>query len=527
MKKTLSIPLQVLFILKTLRDSNFDTYLVGGAVRDILAENKLTDFDFCTNARPEQIQALFTESHYENDFGTVLVPENHLVEQMGLEKIRNSNSETCLPARQVLNSRGAKLIKPQHIKKIHESLKTPKIEENINVVFYQKYEVTTYRSKELYSNFRKPDSLEWGESIEEDLARRDFTINAMALSVSDDFLSKLSWDKNTNPDLTIDISEGNYELIDPYDGQADLEKGVIKAVGEAETRMREDALRMLRAIRFSVQLNMQIDELTFQAIEKEHKLLQHISTERIRDEFMKIIASDFPAEGVEILDEAGLLQYIIPELLAAKGVEQGGHHTTDVWTHLIDSLRYCPSPDPVVRIATLLHDIDKPKSYKLQNGNITFYNHEVTGARTARNIARRLKLYKEDIERVFILVRYHMFYYKPENTDASIRRFMRKVGLEHLDDILDLREADRLGSGARKTSWRLEEMKERMLEQLNQPMDVTDLAINGHDLMQKLGLKPGPQLGEILNSLLELVLEKPELNSREKLLEKARGIASI
>jgi len=160
---------------------------------------------------------------------------------------------------------------------------------------------------------------------------------------------------------------------------------------------------------------------------------------------------------------------------------QGGHHNTDVWTHSLDALKECPNPDPIVRLATLLHDIAKPQTFEIRDNKITFYNHEIVGSRITDKIAKRLKFSKIDRRRLFTLVRHHMFYYQPQNSDAAIRRFMRKVSLENIDDILDLREGDRLGSGARKTSWRLEEMKQRMIEQLNQPMEVTDLAINGHD----------------------------------------------
>jgi putative nucleotidyltransferase with HDIG domain len=236
---------------------------------------------------------------------------------------------------------------------------------------------------------------------------------------------------------------------------------------------------------------------------------------------MKMIGSRYPAEAITLLDETGILTHILPELLQTKGVEQAGHHTTDVWTHSLDALRTCPSTDPVVRLATLLHDIAKPQTQQITDTTITFYNHEVIGARVAKKIAERLRLSRRDCDRVFTLVRYHMFYYQPENTDASIRRFMRKVGLENINDILDLREGDRLGSGARHTSWRLEEMKQRMVEQLHQPFSIQDLAIDGHDLMETFSLKPGPQLGKILQQLFEKVLDEPELNTKESLLEVA------
>jgi putative nucleotidyltransferase with HDIG domain len=320
----------------------------------------------------------------------------------------------------------------------------------------------------------------------------------------------------------IEVTPEHYTLHDPHSGEQDLANQLIKTVGDPHRRFQEDALRMLRAIRFSVQLNMRIEAETYHALQTHHELLSHISLERIRDEFLKMLVSNYPKEAIELLDETQLLYYIIPELLDAKGVKQGGHHTTDVWTHSLDALAECPSSDPVVKLAALLHDISKPETFALVNSLPTFYNHEILGSRKAKKIAQRLRLSNFDVDRIFILVRHHMFHYQPEHTDAAIRRFMRKVGLENIDDMLDLREGDRLGSGARKTSWRLEEMKERMIEQLHQPMDVTDLAINGTDLMTELQLVPGPVIGKLLHALFEQVLDNPELNTKERLIEKAR-----
>lgn len=322
------------------------------------------------------------------------------------------------------------------------------------------------------------------------------------------------------------VAQGNYRIIDEHAGSQDLRASLLRTVGNPHKRFTEDALRILRAIRFSVQLNMQIEDATYAAIIELSSHLQHISWERIRDEFLKMLVSPFPREAIEILDDCGCLEYILPELLEGKGVVQGGHHTTDVWEHALAALAECPSSNPIVRLATLIHDIGKPATYKRINGQPTFYNHEIVGSRMAKTIAHRLRLSKQETERLFILVRYHMFYYQPENTDASIRRFMRKVGLNNIDDILDLREADRLGSGAKKTSWRLEEMKQRMVEQLHQPFAITDLAINGHDLINQLDMKPGPALGDILQQLFELVLEEPEHNTKEFLLEKARELSA-
>ncbi|MBU1966912.1 HDIG domain-containing protein, partial [Patescibacteria group bacterium] len=352
---------------------------------------------------------------------------------------------------------------------------------------------------------RRPDptKLVWGKTINEDLKRRDFTINAMALKF---------------------IKKDEYELIDPFKGLDDLNQHFIKTVGDPTQRFKEDALRMLRAERFAVQLNMQISDQTFEAIINHGQLITKISWERISDEFLKILASQYPAEGIKLLDESGLLQFVLPEILQGKAVSQGGHHTTDVWTHSLDSIKECPNPDPIVRLATLLHDVAKPQTFAIRNDKITFYNHEIIGSRMADTIAKRFKLPNAQRKQLFTLVRYHMFYYQPHHTDAAIRRFMRKVGLENIDEILDLREADRLGSGARKTSWRLEEMKQRMVEQLNQPMEVTDLDINGYDLMKEFALKSGPWIGEVLNKLLEKVLDEPELNKKDELMTLAKEL---
>jgi putative nucleotidyltransferase with HDIG domain len=219
-----------------------------------------------------------------------------------------------------------------------------------------------------------------------------------------------------------------------------------------------------------------------------------------------------------LLYETGLLHFFIPELLTMRDVAQSGHHLTDVWVHSLDALAACPSSDPIVRLATLLHDIGKPATQRMVAGKYTFYNHQIVGAHLAKKIAIRLRLSKNDVQRIFTLVRYHMFNYETNHTDASIRRFMRQVGLENLNDILSLREGDRLGSNARKTSWRLEEMKQRMIEQLNQPLQIRDLALGGEELMSEFNLKPSPLLGRLLNALLEEVLEDNTLNTKEKLL---------
>jgi tRNA nucleotidyltransferase (CCA-adding enzyme) len=527
----LSLSLHAAFILKTLQAAGYEAYIVGGAVRDLMlaaknnrAASLTTDYDFTTSARPEEIQQLFPEHFYENNFGTVSVTHEHLSEQMGF-----TIDATDVQAEKKSGSQPERLIDVAQATKLHVSLQNPddkpaaeKTPLTSPTSLFPEYQITTFRSDEVYDDFRRPTSMRWGETLAEDLERRDFTINAMALKVELPVLERLL---NDHSSATAELKPEEYEIIDPHQGQTDIDANTIRTVGNPVVRFQEDALRMLRALRFSVQLNMQIADQTFEAILKYSSLITYISWERIRDEFLKMLSSDFPAEAIELMDEAGLLHSILPELEATKGVAQGGHHTTDVWVHSLDALRTCPSADPIVRLATLLHDIAKPATQAHQNNTITFYNHEIIGSRMAVKIAQRLRLSKRDCERIFILVRYHMFHYQPYHTDAAIRRFMRNVGLENIDDILDLREADRLGSGARQTSWRLEEMKQRMIEQLHQPMAVTDLAINGHDLMTDLGMKPGPLIGKILHELFEKVLDNPELNTREALLKEAKALA--
>ena len=517
---TITIPREPLGILYILQKAGYEAYIVGGAVRDIVraslleSDQKITDFDFTTNATPEQIQALFPENFYENTFGTVSVTPKHLREQLRLPEPSIQSAPLREPAQRVIDIAKASKI---HISLLPQS-KMLAAQQELNAQ-EEAYEITTFRSDGVYNDHRRPESVSWGASLAEDLKRRDFTINAIAISIS---LEKLQSIFVETPAETVSFTENEYQLLDPHQGIVDLKEHTVRTVGDPHARFSEDALRMLRAIRFSVQLNMRIADETYLAIRAQSALLAHISQERIRDEFCKMLMSDFPREAIELLDDTDLLRHILPELLSSKGVQQGGHHTTDVWTHSLDALAETPSTDVVVRLATLLHDIAKPQTYQVINGQPTFYNHEIIGSRVAKKIAQRLRFSNNDCERIFSLVRFHMFHYQPEQTDAAIRRFMRNVGLENIDDILDLREGDRLGSGARKTSWRLEEMKQRMIEQLNQPLSVTDLAIDGTELMQELQLQPGPLIGKLLKHLFELVMEQPELNTREMLLAKSR-----
>lgn len=540
--KAIKITIEPLFILHTLQKNGFECYIVGGAVRDTLINatdtdllTLVSDYDFTTSATPEEIQKIFPENFYENEFGTISVTKTHLHEQMGILNEESSTKNLPDIGKNNNKDRKNKTIILEDATKIHQSLKdndpniinheteTAETFGEITETLEEIFEITTFRSDGEYKNHRKPEEVIWGDTIESDLSRRDFTINALAIDVKSDFLNTINFKKTVQ---SIFIEPENFSIIDLHDGLSDLEFQIIKTVGNPNKRFVEDSLRLLRAIRFSVQLNMQIEDETYEAIISNANLISHISWERIRDEFLKMLKSDYPKEAIEILDKCGLLKILIPELQEGKMIMQGGHHVTDVWTHSLDAVSECPSHDPIIRLATLLHDIAKPRTHKIIDGKPTFYNHEIVGSRMAKNIAKRLRLSGDEIEKIFILVRYHMFHYQPENSDASIRRFMKKVGLKNINDILDVREADRLGSGAKKTSWRLEEMKQRMIEQLHQPFSINDLEIDGNDLMTELNLIPGKIIGEILNDLFEKVLDNPELNSKKDLLKIAKNFIS-
>lgn len=439
----------VVRIVNTLEKAGFEAWIVGGAVRDLLIGLPAYDWDVTTNATPDQIQPLLTECFYDNEYGTVKVAGKHIKEQF--------------------------------------SLNEGEIEEDTL------YDITTYRTERSYSDKRRPDSVEWGKSVEEDLKRRDFTINALAMKLSG-------------------------EVVDPYGGQRDLQNKIIKAVGEPAERFEEDALRIMRAIRLSAQLGFMIEEQTLQALKEKVLNLKHISWERIGAEVMKLLATPHPADGIILMANTGILDIVIPELIKCKEVAQGGHHTLDVYTHLIESLRGCSSSDPVVRLATLLHDIDKPTVAKAERPRgVTFHNHEVVGARTAKKIAERLKLPKKDQDKVFTLVRWHMFHYDPKLTDSAIRRFIRHVGVENIHDMIALRIGDRIGSGSKTTSWRLTELQKRIGEQLYEPLSLKDMVVDGSDVMRILNIKPSKKIGEILNILFEEIIEDSSKNNKEYL----------
>jgi len=440
----ISLPFPVLDFMNTIRKSGFEVYVVGGAVRNLLLSKEVTNWDFTTNATPEDIQKLFPDNFYHNVYGTVTV-----------------KSEFFL------------------------------------------FEITPFRKESNYTDNRHPEKIEWAKTVEEDLARRDFTINAMAFD--------------------------GEKIIDLYSGQKHLEEKKIVAVGEPNKRFQEDALRLMRAIRFAAQLGFVIDNETRESIASNAQLIKNISGERVRDEIIKILASEHPSDGFLFLKNTGILKYVLPELDNCFEVPQKSpnrHHIYDVGTHLIMSLKECPSPDPIVRFAAVLHDIGKVDTFHKddESGLITFHNHEVVGTLQVKKIAERLRLSNEQKEKLVRLVEFHQFTVQEDQTDKAVRRFIRDVGKEYIQDMLDLRTADRVGSGSTPTSWRFDLFKKRIIEVQKEPFTVKDLKINGQDVMEVKNIKPSKQVGDILDALFEKVINKELENERDILLTELKKV---
>lgn len=458
---TIILPYEAKNIINTVKNKGFECYAVGGSVRDAILGVPTKGWDFTTNAKPEEILELFPDSFYDNQFGTVGI------------KIKPSAISHQLSAKQN--------------------------EENETIDIF---EITTYRNEQGYTDYRHPTQVQWGTSLNEDLSRRDFTINAIA-------------------------TDGE-TIIDPYDGQKDLKKKIIKTVGIPHDRLKEDALRMMRAVRIASELGFLIEEKTREAIQRNVSLLTNISAERIRDELLKLLAAPYAADGIIMLKNTGILHIILPEVNVAFATEQKSpkrHHIFDVGTHSVMAVKYAPTADPIVRLATLLHDIGKPKTFhKDDTGLVTFYNHEMVSAKLARIIVGRLRLSGKQAEKVITLVRWHQFTVDERQTDSAVRRFIRRVGKENLEDMLALRIGDRLGGGARETSWRLELFKKRLIEVQQQPFSVRDLKVNGHDVMKEYHTKPGPVVGKILNQLFSEVEQGSLANDRDILLARMKSL---
>ena len=474
-----SIPQPVVDTLKSLTEAGFEAHIVGGCVRDLLLHREPKDWDITTNALPEEVQKLFPDNFYENDFGTVGVKTTPFL-------------ATGSPDRE------------------HDVI-----------------EVTTYRIESTYTDRRRPDAVSFAKTLEEDLSRRDFTINAIAA---------MAITNHQNP--ITKKEEHKLSITDPFEGQKDLNAKTIRAVGNAEERFNEDALRMMRAIRLFAELSTsvnsqqktvskgkdwEIETETLAAIKKCSSLITHVSMERIRDEFSRIILSPHPKGGVELLEETGLLHHIIPELEEGIGCGQNLHHIYTVWEHNLRALETCPSKKLHVRIAALLHDVGKPKTKRGNGLHSTFYNHDHVGARITRDILTRLRYPHDIVERATLLVDHHLFYYNVgEVSEASVRRLIKKVGLENMPDLMDVRIGDRLGSGTPKAKpYKLRHL-EYIIEKVSKdPISVKMLALKGTDLMQGLSITPGPKIGAILDVLLSEVIEDPSLNTKDSLLARS------
>ena len=499
----IKLPQSVLQVMKKLEENGFEVFAVGGCVRDVLLGCEPKDWDVATSAVPEEIQEIFPNSVYENQFGTVGV------------KIQNSKFKVQSEAKDTRLKK----------KKQQDNDSDKKSEKTTEIV-----EVTTYRIESKYSDKRHPDKVRFAKTLKEDLSRRDFTINAIALKL-----------KVKSEKLKVGINECNYEVTDLFSGREDLADKLVQAVGKAEERFNEDALRMMRAVRLAVSLQPQvkseklkvksenkigwkIEAKTFAAIKKNADNLKYVSEERVRDEFSKIILSPAPATGISMLVNTGLMRHIMPEILDSVGVKQNRHHYhgpfNTVFKHSLASLEKCPSEKLEVRLASFLHDIGKPKTKEGEGEMATFHAHEYAGARLVKRMLERMKYSRKVIDKTVLLVKNHMFYYNVDEVgESGVRRVVRKVGLDNINDLIDVRIADRLGSGVPKAvPYKLRHFKYMVEKVSKDPISVGQLKLKGDKLMRELNLKPGPKVGAILEVLLSQVIDDPKLNTKKNLI---------
>jgi len=457
--KNNQIPAEVSAIIETLEKSGYEAYLVGGCVRDFLLGKIPKDWDITTNANPEKIISLFPKTFYENDFGTVGVV----------------NEETE--------------------------------DETLKIV-----EVTPYRLESDYSDSRHPDSVKWSTELKDDLKRRDFTINAIAISLSKGAIK---------------------DIIDLYDGFKDIKDKVIRTVGKPEDRFGEDALRIMRAVRLATELGFTINIDTETAIQSHKMNLENISIERIRDELIKIIMSKEPKKGFETLEKLGILAIILPEVSRSKGVTQNQAHAFDVFEHILRTLQHASDKDwPLdIHLTALFHDISKPETKRIshETHQPTFYGHEVVGSRVTKKILERLRFPQKTIDKVTKMVRWHMFFSDTQTiTLSAVRRMINNVGRENIWDLMNVRVCDRIGTGRPKENpYRLRKYKSMIDEALIDPISVSMLKIDGKRLMNVTHETPGPKIGYVLNALLEEVLEDPKLNTTEYLEGKANKLIKL
>jgi len=488
-KVLLHVPQSVQEIVKTLNDKGFEGFLVGGCVRDIMMGKNPNDWDITTNANPEEIQSIFEHTFYENDFGTVGVVNDVLVSEI-------EEMEASLPKQE------------QYYEDV--SPETKDLFSKINELKSQSVvEITPYRTETGYSDNRRPDEVTFSESIDLDLSRRDFTVNALAYDP---------------------VAQ---ELIDQHGGIQDLKDGIIRTVGDPDERFGEDALRILRAVRFTAQLGFTLHIDTFNSIKNTADSLVNISKERIRDEFVKILGTERPKDALFLAHDLGVLQYISHDLTRGIGIEQNGAHKYDVFEHLVRTMQHGADKEwsLSIRLAGLFHDISKPETrrWSKEKGDYTFYGHEVVGARVTRKVLSDLKFPNETIEKVSTLVRWHMFFSDPDEiTLSAVRRIIRNVGPENVWDLIRLRICDRIGMGRPKErSYRLRKYVSMMDEAMRSPISVKDLKINGDIILKDYEIQPGRKLGYILKALMAETLETPENNNESYLRQRVAELITM
>jgi poly(A) polymerase/tRNA nucleotidyltransferase (CCA-adding enzyme) len=436
MFENIQFPSGAMSIIESLKEKGFKGYFVGGCVRDLLLGKTPSEWDITTDATPDQVSGLFQKVIPTGiEFGTVTVLIND-----------------------------------------------------------QAYEVTTFRRDERYADGRHPASVTFSKSLDEDLSRRDFTINAMA------------YDPKTG------------EFVDRFSGTEDLKAKLIRTVGDPVLRFKEDGLRSVRACRFAAVLEFDIEEKTFMAIPDTLDITKKVAIERVHDEIVKMLSAPKPSIGFELMRKSGLLKLFIPELEDCLGVEQPPkYHKYDVYWHSLYSCDAAPQDNMICRLAALLHDISKPAC----KVDYTFYNHDKVGVDVAERILKRLRFGNDDIESISNLISNHMFDYKSEWSDAAVRRFIRRVGMENIDNLFLLRKADTRAMEKEIDDSYLNELKSRIDKIIAEEnaLHIKDLKIDGMDVMRELDISAGPKVGEVLSALLEKVLDDPSLNEREKLLE--------
>jgi len=439
------VPRDVLELCERLRSRGKRGWIVGGCVRDRLLGRPVADWDIATDARPKELLSIFPRAIPTGiEHGTVTV------------------------------------VKDGH-----------------------HYEVTTLRGEGTYTDGRRPDWVEFVDDITRDLARRDFTVNAIALDPLDG------------------------KLIDPFDGRGDLERGVLRAVGDPRERFSEDGLRVLRAARFVATLELELDAATEAAIAPTLDTYRKVAAERVRDEWLKTMKARQPSRAFDVMLRTGILAITCPELVEGVGMEQNKWHAYDVWRHGMECMDACQA-DPVLRIAAMLHDVGKPRTraWSDKTGDYTFYDHDRVGAEIAAPIVERLRFSNDERERIVALVRFHLFHYSDEWSDAAVRRWIRRVGAGRLADLYVLNQADVRAKGRDfapdlAALAALEAHVARVLAE-GAALSTRDLKVNGRDLMSELGVKPGRIIGEILEALLDAVTTDPSSNEREPLLDLAR-----